>query len=71
MHETTNKAGDLEYTSTHPSNATRVEKFKEILPWALDMRLQCKCSALPQNQAADLTRIPYEKVLRSLAYPEN
>ena len=71
MDETTDNAAGLEYTSTHPSNATRVEKIKGILPWALDIRLQCKCSALPQNQAADLTRIPYEKVLRSLTYPGN
>ena len=36
-----------EYLSTHPSHLSRVESLRKLLPWALDLRTQCKCAPLP------------------------
>lgn len=58
-----------EFLSTHPSNATRAEHLKEKLPWALDIRQQCKCYPLPANKplgALDFSKHPEEKIMEPI-----
>ncbi|CAF3977765.1 unnamed protein product [Rotaria sp. Silwood2] len=47
-----------EFLSTHPANAKRAENLNEKLPWALDIRRQCKCAPLPENKPVSTLNLP-------------
>jgi Zn-dependent protease with chaperone function len=63
--------GGPEFLSTHPSSAKRAENLREKLPWAIDIRQQCKCTPLPENKKLGelhLTKNPDEKVFNFINY---
>jgi len=55
-----------DFFNTHPAHAKRAENLNEMVPWALNIRLQCNCSPLrdkKSHEASNTSKNPEEKVL--------
>jgi len=62
-----------DFFHTHPANAKRAENLNEMVPWALNIRLQCNCSPLRPNKpqkASNISKNPDEKVLDFVTHLE-